>query len=152
RTTQIRVEGFEKSVAYRAAQLQSVLAPLGEATIVSNDGLWKSVRDVERFHALETAVWRISVRPSDGANVAKTLEASNDTVEIVFDWGGGLIWASTPADLDVRAVLNGISGYAECVRGTHTKRVPQNAAIAKIEQGLRAKFDPNSILNAGIMG
>jgi glycolate oxidase FAD binding subunit len=152
RTTLIRVEGFEKSVAYRTAQLQSVLAPLGEASIVSNDNLWKSVRDVEPFHALDSAVWRISVRPSDGAKVAKTLEASNDTVQIIYDWGGGLIWASTPDDLDVRAAMNGISGYAECVRGTHTKRVPQNAAIAKIEKGLRAKFDPNGILNAGIMG
>ncbi len=151
-TTLIRVEGFEKSVAYRTKQLQTLLAPLGETSIVFNDNLWKSVRDVEPFHALDTAVWRISVPPSDGAKVAKILNTSSYTVQIIYDWGGGLIWAATPADLDVRAALNGISGYAECVRGTHTKRVPQNAAIARIEQGLRAKFDPNGILNAGIMG
>ncbi len=151
-TTLIRVEGFERSVSYRCEQLQNMLGATGEAEIVRDDNLWKSVRDVEPFHALEGAVWRISVSPSEGVKAAEILQVSSEKTQIIFDWGGGLIWASTPADLDVRTALNGISGYVECVRGTHTKRVPQNAAIARIEKGLRARFDPNGILNAGIMG
>lgn len=151
-TTLIRVEGFEKSVAYRAAQLQTLLGPLGDTTIVNDDSLWQAVRDVEPFHATNTDVWRISVAPSHGPQVAAVLRQINDDIQVVYDWGGGLLWVSTPNDMDVRAALPRISGYAECLRGTAEKRVPQNAAIAKIEQGLRTKFDPKGILNAGIMG
>jgi glycolate oxidase FAD binding subunit len=150
-TTMIRIEGFEASVTYRSKQLQTLLGTMGDAVIVNDDSLWKSVRDVDPFHGLNTAVWRISVTPSDGPHVAAALREINHDVQIVYDWGGGLIWASTPTDMDVRSALAGISGYAECVRGTSNKRVQQNPAIARIEQGLRVKFDPKGILNAGIM-
>jgi len=151
-TTLIRVEGFEKSVAYRAAQLQTLLSQLGDTAIVNDDSLWQAVRDVEPFHAIDTAVWRISVAPSHGPNVAAALRQVNNDIQVVYDWGGGLLWVSAPNDMDVRAALPNLSGYAECLRGTATKRVPQNTAIAKIERGLRTKFDPKGILNTGIMG
>ncbi len=150
--TMLRVEGFKASVAYRAEQLKTLLAPLGKVSIINDDTAWKSVRDVEPFHGLDTDVWRISVAPSDGPKVAAALREMDDSVQVIYDWGGGLIWASTPAGTDVRAALSSISGYAECTRGTGQKRVPQNAAIARIEQGLRDKFDPKGILNSGIMG
>jgi glycolate oxidase FAD binding subunit len=150
--TMLRVEGFKASVAYRAEQLKTLLAPLGKVSIINDDTAWKSVRDVEPFCGLDTDVWRISVAPSDGPKVAAALRKMDDGVQVIYDWGGGLLWISSPANTDVRAVLSGISGYVECIRGKGQKRVPQNAAIARIEQGLRAKFDPKNILNAGIMG
>ncbi|MBL4750867.1 MAG: FAD-binding protein [Amylibacter sp.] len=150
--TILRVEGFKASVAYRAEQLKTLLAPLGKVSIINDDPAWKSVRDVKPFHGLDTDVWRISVAPSDGPKVAAALREMDDSVQVIYDWGGGLIWASTPAGTNVRNALSGILGYAECIRGKGQKRVPQNTAIARIEQGLRAKFDPKNILNAGIMG
>ncbi|MBE9475798.1 MAG: glycolate oxidase subunit GlcE, partial [Proteobacteria bacterium] len=151
-TTLIRVEGFAASVAYRAKQLQTLLGTVGDATIVSDDSLWKAVRDVKPFHGQNADIWRISVTPSDGPKVAAALRKIDHDIQIVYDWGGGLLWVLTPAGMDVRAAMSGISGTAECLRGTGEKRLPQNAVIAKIEQGLRAKFDPKGILNAGIMG
>lgn len=151
-TTMIRVEGFKASVAYRAQQLQTLFAPLGEVSIFNDDTLWQSVRDVKPFQGLDTDVWRISVAPSDSPKVAAALREMDGSVQVVYDWGGGLLWVSTPTDMDVRTVLSGTSGTTECIRGSGLKRVPQNAAIARIEQGLRAKFDPKSILNTGIMG
>ena len=151
-TTMLRVEGFKASVAYRAEQLKKLLAPLGAVSIINDDLAWKPLRDVKPFHGLDTDVWRISVSPSDGPKVAAALHEMENSVQVIYDWGGGLLWVSTPTGIDVRAALSGISGYAECIRGKGQKRVPQNAAIARIEQGLRAKFDPQNILNSGIMG
>jgi glycolate oxidase FAD binding subunit len=151
-TTMIRVEGFKPSVKYRAEQLQTLFAPLGDVLITDNDSAWKSLRDVEPFHGLETDVWRISVAPSDGPKVMEALRNMDDSVQVIYDWGGGLLWVSAAKGMDVRTALSGISGYAECVRGSGRKRVPKNAVIARIEQGLRTKFDPKGILNTGIMG
>lgn len=154
--TMIRVDGFENSVIYRAKQLQELLAGFGESTIETDQNRtaagWKWVRDVEGFADREGDVWRISVKPADGPKVAAMLKDG----ECLFDWGGGLIWALMPKGANVRNALSGVSGFAERVRGDANEalpaRAPQNAIVAKIEQGLRAKFDPKGILNAGIMG
>lgn len=154
--TMIRVEGFENSVIYRAKQLQELLAGYGESSIETDQDRtisgWKWVRDVEGFADREGDVWRVSVRPADGPKVAAMLEDS----ECLFDWGGGLIWALVPKGTNVRTSLSGVSGFAERVRGTADEAIParaaQNAVVAKIELGLRAKFDPKGILNSGIMG
>lgn len=151
-TTLIRVEGFENSVTYRCEQLKNLLASYGDISISDDASLWKSVRDVAPFHGTDNSVWRISVSPSNGAKVGAALHSLSDTTELIYDWGGGLIWASMPNELDVRVALNGIKGTIECVRGQGQKRAPQIAAIAKIEHGLRLKFDPKGILNNGIMG
>jgi len=157
-TTLIRLQGLTKSVKYRSEKLKEQLTTSGDVSIVTapkqNAMLWQTVRDVDAFHKTKTAVWRISVAPSDGPKVAQTLRNITDA-DIVYDWGGGLVWASVPYGTDVRTALSGIHGYAVCIRevdATIQSTVPQNAMIAKIEQGLRAKFDPKGILNTGIMG
>ena len=157
-TTLVRLQGFKKSVAYRSDQLKQLLGSSGDISVVTapkqNAMLWKTVRDVEAFHKTQTAVWRISVAPSDGPKVAQALRNMTDT-QVVYDWGGGLVWASVPYGTDVRTAMSGVDGYAVCIRDQGASAqsvVPQNAAIAKIEQGLRAMFDPKGILNTGIMG
>ncbi len=154
--TMIRVEGFEKSVSYRIEKLRKLLTSFGESSIeidpVHTKAGWKWVHDVEGFANQTGDVWKISVKPADGPKVAQKLPEA----ECLFDWGGGLVWALTPESTDIRKTLQGISGFAERVRGntqnTSPARVAQNAAIAKIEHGLRTKFNPKGILNAGIMG
>jgi len=154
--TMIRIEGFEKSVAYRISQLQNLLSEHGESTIETNPehtkARWQWVRDVEGFADRPGDVWRISIKPADGPEVSKNLPYA----DCLFDWGGGLIWALVPEKIDIRKDLQGISGFAERVRGSAQDPVParlaQNPVIARIEHGLRIKFDPNEMLNAGIMG
>jgi glycolate oxidase FAD binding subunit len=154
--TMIRVEGFETSVMYRANKLHELLAEYGVCSIETDQTRitagWKWVRDVEGFAGQSGDVWRISVKPADGPKVSAKLKDA----ECLFDWGGGLIWALVPKGTNVRTPLNGISGFAERVRGdvdeTIQARVAQNLVVGKIEQGLRVKFDPKGILNSGIMG
>ncbi|WP_108482879.1 FAD-binding protein [Oceaniglobus ichthyenteri] len=152
----LRIEGFANSVAYRAERLQGVLAPFGPASVETEggDALWKGLTDAAAFVGTAQDVWRISVKPSDGAAVAARLPDAT----LQFDWGGGLIWAGVAAGTDLRADLGGISGHATLVRAapeTHAALGtfhPEIAPLAAISAGLRAQFDPRGIFNPGRMG
>ncbi|MEZ5799919.1 MAG: hypothetical protein R3D29_04915 [Nitratireductor sp.] len=66
--TIIRIEGFADSVAYRCNELTRLLAPLArlKSTMTRRStSTWQSVRDCTEFAGVR-AVWRISLKPSDG--------------------------------------------------------------------------------------
>ncbi len=154
--TMLRVEGFESSVRYRADALRALLGKFGEAEITigategpgGSDG-WRWVRDVGAFAEQSGDVWRISVKPSDAAALAARMGAE----AVQYDWGGGLIWALTPPGHDLRATMGPFDGHATLIRGVADVPVfqPEVPALAAISAGLRQKFDPRGILNAGIM-
>jgi glycolate oxidase FAD binding subunit len=146
----IRVEGFETSVTYRIAQLKEVLAKFGGEMSLADDPVaaWAAVRDVQNFHAKDGDVWRVSVKPSDGPAVV----AASGALDSQFDWAGGLVWLRTEAGDNLRAKLRGISGHATLVRGSGQPRFePESAGVAALSAGLRQRFDPRGILNAGLM-
>jgi glycolate oxidase FAD binding subunit len=157
--TMIRVEGFEGSVKYRAERLQDLLGKFGDVDVSLNDKTssqtWVDVRDVKLVADGQGDVWRMSVKPSDGPAVIKSLPFG---AAVQMDWGGGLVWARVPEGTDVRKGLKGIEGHATLVRaGEATKSKfgvfqPEQPALAAISKGLRAKFDPAGILNPGRMG
>jgi glycolate oxidase FAD binding subunit len=156
--TMIRIEGFESSVTYRTGRLRELLAGFGDIKVETDPGKtaagWRWVRDVEAFHGVPGDVWRLSVKPTDGPAVAARLDARG----LLYDWGGGLIWALMPEGVDLRARLDGVPGHATLVRGAPATRAkvpafqPEPAPLAAISAGLRAKFDPRGILNPGLMG
>ncbi|MEO1424053.1 MAG: glycolate oxidase subunit GlcE [Pseudomonadota bacterium] len=156
--TMLRLEGFAQSVAYRSAALARELAAYGtprlEADPEATARGWRWIRDVEAFAGQPGEVWRISVKPTDGARVVDLLPDS----EFVMDWSGGLVWALVPEGTDVRTYLRDIPGHATLVRATLATRAaaevfpPEPAPIAALSAGLRAKFDPAGILNPGRMG
>ena len=164
--TLLRLEGFAESVRYRVGRLEAVLRPYGafeEIGLEASRVLWKSIRDVEALAAPHDAtLWRISVRPSDGAAIGARLEASLGA-RLLYDWAGGLIWASAPADGDggaaiVRGAVAAVGGHALLVRGTPALRAsvpvfqPDAPAVAEMARRIRATFDPAGILNPGRMG
>ena len=156
--TMLRLEGFASSVAYRAEALRGILARFGEAAIESDpsktEAGWKWVRDVELFHGVEGDVWRFSVKPSDAPGLVARLGSR----KVLYDWGGGLIWALTEPGVDARARVGAFEGHATLVRASVETRnqlpvfQPEPAPIAAISAGLKAQFDPRGILNAGLMG
>ena len=145
----LRLEGFSESLTYRTAKLQAVLASFGNVS-VNPDADWAAVRDASLFAGGTGDLWRISVKPSDGPRVGAALPGA----KLLFDWGGGLIWAEVAQGVDLRAALGGIAGHATLMRGTGCGTVfqPEPAPLAAISAGLRAQFDPRGILNAGLMG
>ena len=164
--TMIRVEGLEASVDYRAKALKTLLAPFGDITVETDAdrtaAAWRHVRDAERFAGSEGAVWRISVRPSDGPRITETLRTKGLECGAFYDWGGGLVWLNVPeadnagADL-IRAETASLGGHATLIRASAAIRAavdvfePEPEPLARISAGLRAKFDPMGILNPGRM-
>lgn len=154
--TLIRIEGFERSVRYRAEALQYTLASFGASEVIwgqdESAALWGKVKDVTPFHNAAGDVWRISVKPSD----APKLVAAVQPLDTIYDWGGGRVWMLTTPDTDVRAHMN--AGHATLMRASDaTKETlgvfhPENALVAKLSGGLRAKFDPAQKFNRGMMG
>ena len=115
---------------------------------LSNRAIWRAVRDVAPFHGQPGDLWRISVKPSDAPDVLARLEPE----AALMDWGGGLIWAALPGSRDARGAMEGAAGHATLVRGNGFPRFhPEPAPVAKLADGLRAKFDPRGILNPGLM-
>ena len=144
----LRVEGFAASVAYRAKALQG---RLGAGDIALDGSLWTNIRDVTAFHGQTGDIWRLSVKPSD----APAILARAGADAAVLDWAGGLIWLLVAPATDLRARIGPFSGHATRIRGAANGVAsfhPEPAAVARLTEGLKARFDPRGILNPGLMG
>jgi glycolate oxidase FAD binding subunit len=161
----IRLEGLEGSVAHRARALKDRLARFrAEAIEAAADGaaLWGQVRDAAPFARREGAVWRVSVRPSDGPALVEALRASVPLAAAFYDCGGGLVWllageAGDAGAAAIRGETARLGGHATLVRASAATRAavevfqPEPGPLARISGGLRARFDPAGILNPGRM-
>ena len=148
RETMLRVEGFAESVRYRIGALQALLG--GETSVEQDAGeRWAGWRDVAGFAAADEDIWRVSCKPSD----APALAARSGAAAVRYDWAGGLIWLRATAGHDLRAALGRYDGHATLVRGTGQPRFePEAPGVARLTSGLRARFVPRGLLNAGLMG
>jgi glycolate dehydrogenase FAD-binding subunit len=157
--TQIRLEGFADSVTYRANKLRDLLQSAGEIVIESDPAhsraLWSRLSNLVPFHDQQGDVWRLSVKPGDGPLVGARLEAKWPS-ELVYDWGGGLVWALVPEGSDLRRAIDGIKGHARIERASGATRARLGAfpsegpVLDHISADLRLRFDPRGILNPGL--
>jgi len=166
--TLLRLEGIPASAAHRAAALGKLLAPFGAAEMIddaASAAIWSSVRDVVPFAAAgalgTSPVWRIVCPPASGGALGEQL-ARDTGGEVIYDWGGGLIWAALPQKPDAQAALvrqrvGAVGGHATLVRAADEVRRnvdvfhPQPAGIAALSERVRQGFDPRNILNRGRM-
>lgn len=164
--TVLRLEGITASVAHRAGSLRELLASFGTATLVEDGAsaaLWTTIRDVLPFAATGALgawpVWRIVCPPASGAALGTQL-ARETGGDLIYDWGGGLIWAALPPKSDahapvVRARVSAAGGHATLIRAEEEVRRdvdvfhPQEPGIAALSERVRASFDPKAILNRG---
>ncbi|HSG55750.1 MAG TPA: glycolate oxidase subunit GlcE, partial [Paracoccaceae bacterium] len=139
-------------------RLKDLLGRFGAVTVSRDEGAnaeaWAHVRDARLVAEGAGDVWRISVKPSDAPEIAARLQADG----LLYDWGGGLIWALMPAGTDARAKLGAFIGHATLIRASAETRAaldvfqPEAAPVRALSDGLRRKFDPRGILNPGLMG
>jgi glycolate oxidase FAD binding subunit len=163
--TLLRFEGAETSVAYRGGALAALLQSHGAAEAVAAEraaALWRDIRDVVPLATpRDAAVWRLSVAPSRAAGVIAAIRRASPARHLL-DWGGGLIWLSVAAAGDagaetIRAAVHAAGGHATLVRAAPELRArvpvfePLDAALMKITSGLKASFDPDRIVNPGLM-
>jgi glycolate oxidase FAD binding subunit len=166
--TAFRLEGVAPSVAQRKSVLQALLSPFGSLAVLTeapSRALWRAIRDVSPFAADGPVgmrdLWRISTVPNRGAEVGRTLVERADA-EILYDWAGGLVWATLPAAQDahaplVRAAVAASGGHATLIRAPAAVRAavdvftPEVPALAALTTRVRESFDPQGVLNAGRM-
>jgi glycolate oxidase FAD binding subunit len=165
----LRVEGPAPSVAFRQDSLIREHGTASTAqTLAQSEGIafWRAIGEVAPLAGLgNRAVWRISVAPARGAELAAALGPTLDAVWFL-DWGGGLIWAAVAEEGDagaqmIRQRVRGPdgrgTGHATLVRASPGLRravapfEPQPAPLALLSRRVKDAFDPAHILNPGRM-
>ena len=106
-------------------------------------------------------MWRIVCPPASGGALGQAL-ARDSGGDVIYDWGGGLIWAALPPSSDasagmLRPRLEVAGGHATLIRAPEPVRRsvyvfhPQAGGLARLSERVRLGFDPKNILNRGRM-
>ncbi|HLZ03254.1 MAG TPA: FAD-binding protein [Bradyrhizobium sp.] len=166
--TLIRLEGILASVTHRAASLAKALEPFGKVEMLDDAvsaEAWRAIRDVEPFGAEGPlgawVVWRIVCPPAAGGALGQRL-ARESGGDVIYDWGGGLIWAALPPNADAQAALvrqraAAAGGHATLCRASEEVRrtvdvfQPQPDGLTALSERVRQSFDPKNVLNRGRM-
>jgi glycolate oxidase FAD binding subunit len=166
--TLLRLEGIAVSATHRAASLAKALSQFGTIETLEDEAsaeAWRSIRDVEPFAAKGALgawpVWRIVCPPASGGILGERL-ARESGGDVLYDWGGGLIWAALPPKPDaqaelVRRLAAGAGGHALLLRASEQVRrgvdvfQQPSSAVAALSERVRNSFDPKRILNRGRM-
>jgi glycolate oxidase FAD binding subunit len=164
-STVLRLEGFAPSVANRREALAARMKSFGPVLMVdekNSRSLWHSIRNVKPFvaeTALKRPLWRISVAPSRGHEIAAAITPA---AQMFYDWAGGLIWVAMPfADEPDAAAIRGavaaVGGHATLIRAPAAVRAaidvfaPEEAASQALAKRVKESFDPKGVLNPGRM-
>ncbi len=164
--TAVLIDGAAPSVEFRNTALREMFADSGaieELHGMRSNAFWSFVANAGAFVADQsTAVWRLSVPPSEAAAYLFRLQQQLTELEYYLDWAGGLIWLSVPASIKdagaeiIRSELKD-KGHATLIRAAADIRnavpvfQPQNPVVQKISEKIREGFDPQRILNPGRM-
>ena len=167
--TAIRIEGVKVSVEARLDDLEVRLKSFGEMDqLHSNNSkyFWKEVRDVRPLahYRNDESIWRLSVPPYSGGNIAKFIK-NEMGAETIIDWGGALIWAKVNMDIKnsvtisekIHKAAKDEGGHATCISASVENRgiIEVFPILSSAEYGLMKRikegFDPMGILNPGRM-
>jgi len=165
----LRLEGPAPSVAFRRERLLIEMGSECEAGLLDHEAsvtFWHAIRDLAVVSGLDgRSVWRISVAPSRGVELADTIAHGLDAVWYL-DWGGGLVWAAVAGADDggaaaIRAAIRGAdgrgTGHATLIKGSPELRQsipvfePQTPPLAALARRIKDAYDPRGILNPGRM-
>jgi glycolate oxidase FAD binding subunit len=156
-----RIEDIASSVAYRTAKLRDDLGH-GQCEILddaSSRTVWRAIGNLAPLSTESAAaVWRISVRPSAGPAMLRSLSDSVGA-QGYLDWGGGLAWIAAPATVEahtaVVAAVTETGGTWLLMRAPESMRTavdvipPEPEPLARIRRRVKAALDPHGILNPG---
>lgn len=163
--TLLRLENVSASIDYRAAELARLLKAHGKPELVegrASDALWREIRDAAFFAGSAEAVWRLSLKPTDGPKAVAAIARTLSDARWFYDWGGGLVWLAVPADGDagaaaIRAALKPLGGHATLVRAPDAVRAavpvfePLAEPLMRVTAGIKTSFDPQGVFEPGRM-
>jgi glycolate oxidase FAD binding subunit len=162
--TLMRLEIEEASIVYRGERLADDLGVSARrAGAEESAALWRDVRDVTRLSTdPSTTVWRVSVAPTKAPAVVAAARGAG-LVDMLADWGGGLLWLAMPGSLPdggqaaIRAATKAAGGHATLIRASEPVRAsvapfePQADGLMRLTKGLKGVFDPAGVFNPGRM-
>jgi glycolate oxidase FAD binding subunit len=156
--TLLRLDGFERSVAIRAKDLEARLAPLGALKLLEDDlaaDLWRQTREAAWLAGAET-MWRIGVAPSRAASTMRRLWELG--AKTFMDLGGARIWAGLSAEAPPAVVRGAVAergGVATLIRAPAEIRArtpafhPADSGVAKLSGRVIESFDPCGVFRTG---
>jgi glycolate oxidase FAD binding subunit len=133
------------------AAVDAAVRSLGGDVVYDCEPFWEGVREQRHpFFDGEGALWRLSVPSTASAIVLKDRQ--------LVEWGGAQRWLLADSDAAtaqaIRSSVAAAGGHATLFRGGD-KSVgvfhPLAPALAKINQRMKAAFDPSNIFNPGRM-
>lgn len=163
--TLLRMEGFAGSLAYRAGELGAVLAPFGACVrhgAEPSEALWAGLCRLAPLAGNPGAIWRLSLKPTDGPAVMAAIRTEQPVRAHYYDWGGGLVFLAVDAAGDagaagIRRIVARHGGHATLLRAPEELRAavapfqPEAEAIRRLSAGVRRSVDPDGLFNPGLM-
>ncbi len=161
----VRLQGPGPSVDARCQAIRNLWQSYGEVEELHSHnsfGLWHEIRDVDPLlNNKQDQIWRLSVAPSEGANVVARVRNKIQS-KAYFDWGGGLIWLAADGDLMgvgkiLRSAIGSGGGHATLLRASSELRLessvfqPQEPKVSCLTKSIKENFDPERVLNPGRM-
>ncbi|WP_343562308.1 FAD-binding protein [Kiloniella sp. b19] len=165
-----RLEGHEAAVRERTERLSGLILSGGQKTElhVSDEArskaFWAAVGQSGLELGRTDGLWKISVAPSKGARLMRSLLVDRPELDFTMDWGGGLIWVRVPETYDFGDCAAALREEVEDFGGHATLWVqpedydhetpvfhPLSPAEELLSKRIKASFDPECILNTGRM-
>jgi glycolate oxidase FAD binding subunit len=146
----LRVEGIAASVADRVRRLKVLIQrECREISGRTSQAQWHRIRDLKWLSKTSSIVWKMSVPPTDGPELAHTLGERG--ARVVLDWSGGLVWAEMDDFIDVRTLMK--SGQAVLFRASdelrngHDVFHPQAPDLSALSARVKLSLDPKGLFN-----
>ncbi len=164
--TALRLEGPAPSVVFRADAVESLRGHGARLDAAESALFWAEIGQVRPLLPPGAGcVWRLCPTPSAAPAVASALRSHFASAEIIYDWGGGLIWLNIDAHeagpdggaAKVRAAMAQAGGHSTLVVAPDALREvapvfePLPPALAALSRRVKDSFDPNGVFNPGRM-
>ncbi len=165
--TAIRIEGPPRSVAFRLGALATLFASHGHGAHLGDldtAALWTEVGAVRPLLGPAGVIWRLCPPPAAAPALVADLSRRLPEIDVVYDWGGGLIWLALDdgaptgeAAAVIRQTLQRFGGHATLIAAPADMRAttpvfdPLPAPLHALHARIKAGFDPLGVLNPGRM-
>jgi glycolate oxidase FAD binding subunit len=164
--TAIRLEGPPRSVTFRLEALEALFGAQGPGLrlgALETEAFWAEVGAVRPLLGPARCIWRLCPPPADAPTLVADLKMRLPAAEVLYDWGGGLVWLAMDGDQPaggasvIRSALSRFGGHATLIAAAADLRAstpvfdPLPAPLKALHARIKSGFDPLGVFNPGRM-